>query len=36
MEKAMSDFVYYNPVKVLFGKNKISELGALIPDGKKF
>lgn len=35
MEKAMSDFVYYNPVKVLFGKNKISELGALIPDGKK-
>ncbi|SFC13030.1 NADP-dependent alcohol dehydrogenase [Alkalibacterium subtropicum] len=35
MEKAMSDFVYYNPVKVLFGRNKISELGALIPDGKK-
>ena len=35
MVKAMSDFVYYNPVKILFGKNKIEELGALVPDGKK-
>ncbi|GEK91320.1 iron-containing alcohol dehydrogenase [Alkalibacterium kapii] len=35
MEKAMSDFVYYNPVKILFGRNKISELQTLIPDGKK-
>lgn len=35
MTKAMSDFVYYNPVKILFGKNKIEELSTLIPTGKK-
>lgn len=35
MTKALSDFVYYNPVKVIFGKNKIEELASHIPADKK-
>ncbi|MFO8069299.1 MAG: iron-containing alcohol dehydrogenase [Alkalibacterium sp.] len=35
MTNAMSDFVYYNPVKVIFGKNKIEELAKHIPSDKK-
>lgn len=35
VEKAMLDFNYYNPVNIIFGKNKINELQTLIPDGKK-
>ncbi len=35
MTKALSDFVYYNPVKIIFGKNKIEELASHIPADKK-
>ena len=31
----MENFNYYNPVKILFGKGKISEIGKLIPKGFK-
>ena len=31
----MENFNYYNPVKILFGKGKISEIGKLLPKGFK-
>jgi len=31
----MENFVYYNPVKIVFGKGNISQLENLIPDGAK-
>jgi len=31
----MLNFVYYNPVRVLFGKGTIAELAHLVPVGKK-
>lgn len=35
MTEEISNFVYYNPVKIVFGKNRIPELSSLIPAGKK-
>ncbi len=31
----MENFTYYNPVKIVFGKGTISQLGTLIPQGAK-
>ena len=31
----MENFDYYNPVKILFGKGKIAEIGKWIPRGMK-
>ncbi len=31
----MQDFEFYNPVKILFGKEQISKISGLIPSGKK-
>lgn len=35
MHKEMNDFIYHNPVKIIFGKQKIEELAHLIPADKK-
>ncbi|WP_028274446.1 iron-containing alcohol dehydrogenase [Atopococcus tabaci] len=35
MQQEIANFVFYNPVKIVFGKNRIPELASLIPDGKK-
>ena len=31
----MTDFEFYNPVKIFFGKDQISKIGAEIPSGSK-
>ena len=31
----MENFVYYNPVKLVFGRGTIAQLPSLIPAGKK-
>lgn len=35
MEQEIQNFVFYNPVKIVFGKNRILELSSLIPPNKK-
>lgn len=35
MQKNISNFTYFNPTKILFGKNQISALDQLIPSNKK-
>jgi hypothetical protein len=31
----MQDFIYHNPVKILFGRDQISALAQEVPQGKK-
>ncbi len=35
MQNDISNFTYFNPTKVVFGKNQISTLDQLIPPNKK-
>ena len=35
MQNNISNFTYFNPTKVVFGKNQISTLDQLIPSNKK-
>lgn len=35
MHKEISNFTFYNPVKIIFGRNKIEELADLIPANEK-
>lgn len=35
MNNEIANFKFYNPVKVIFGKDRIEELASLIPKGKK-
>lgn len=35
MQNEMNNFTYYNPTKIVFGKNRVPELSQLIPHGKK-
>lgn len=35
MNTEIANFNYYNPTKIIFGKNRIEELATLVPKDKK-